>query len=158
MALLVQFVKEGMVVASQRECSQVFDMMQVLGVDTKHVMIEKNDVRVREFKMEDTENIIPDCEHLEEVKIENTNIDFDEESSIVDRDENSALSEIIGARLTSLLSNKPRSRQQTVNIDDSVSTRPVLARRKNKMVDMLMDDVGGTSKELNISPGIDFDK
>jgi len=155
-ALLVQFVTEGMVVASLRECSQVIDMMKVLGVDTKHVMIEKNDARVREFKMEDTENIFPDCEHLEEVKIENTNIDFDEESSIVDRDENSALSEIIGARLTSLLSNKPRSRQQTVNIDDSVSTRPVLARKKNKMLDKLMDDAGGTSKELNISPGIDF--
>ena len=52
MELLLQFLTGGMVVSSLKDCSQVLEMLQVLGVDTKNVVLEKKMAEV--VKQENT--------------------------------------------------------------------------------------------------------
>merc|ERR1719186_1355710 len=81
--LLVQFVEGGRVVASLRECSQVLEMLQVLGVNTKQVMLEKNEER--EIVKEESECNTPEVEVDEEEEVEEINIVYEGQSSSVAR-------------------------------------------------------------------------
>eukprot|EP00092_Neocalanus_flemingeri_P018071 GFUD01019557.1.p1 GENE.GFUD01019557.1~~GFUD01019557.1.p1 ORF type:complete len:260 (-),score=128.63 GFUD01019557.1:46-825(-) len=174
-AKLVQFVAGGMVVASLRECSQVLEMLQVLGVDTKHVVLEKNEERGEECEKEETECDAPDGEDDE---VEEVSIVYEGQSSNVPRterisfhpvktepaeaatenltDENSASSEISRARLTPLLSPTPpaassrrlsSSSQQAVNFQDLVTAGMVSRRNDKRGQEMLRVDIGQSSKK-----------
>ena len=46
MDLFLQFLTGGMVASSLRDCSQVLEILQVLGVDTKNVVLEKKMIKV----------------------------------------------------------------------------------------------------------------
>ena len=164
MDLLVQFVEGGRVVASLRECSQVLEMLQVLGMDTKQVVLEKNEGR--EIVKEEPEIDAPGSEDDEEV--EEINIVYEGQSSNVARADRISFvpvkteaaeatteneTEISRARLTPLLSPTPPAASSTSSLQrfgfQDVVSAGMLARGKDKRgLEMLREGTGGTSKKM----------
>lgn len=176
-ALLVQLVTDGKVIARLRECSQVLEMMQVLGMDTKHFTMDNNEAR--ELMKVEIECDTPDSKHEEEEKMQEVEVNIvnDSINSMVCRakqssfvkvkakinktEEDPVLSDICGARRTPLVSTTPAASSSSFVFSsehDLVSVRPVLARKKDKKLLMLKKETGGPSKKMRISSGISFPK
>ena len=177
LSLLVKIVQGERVVASLRECSQVLEMLLVLGVDTKQFNLEKNETRecVKKEKVYEASHSGDEDRNMFEEEDE-VNVVYEGQSSNVTRvsrisfvtvkseatidmvtDEDSGLSEPNRARLTPLLSPTPPpaasisscSESSSFNFEDLVSAG-MLARRKDKRVlkVLLMDRTVGASKKV----------
>ena len=177
-ALLAQLVAGGKVVASLKECSQVLEMIQVLGMDIKSFIMENNEANVL-MKLE-TECDTSDCKHEEEEKIQDVDVNIGYESKqlmvrkaeqssfvqvkakIKQTEEDSALSEMSRARLTPLVSTTPPVASSCSlkfsSEQDLVSIRPVLARKKYKKLQMPKEEIRGSGKMMIISSGINSPK
>ena len=159
-------------VASLRECSQVLEMLQVLEVDTKQVMLEKNEER--KIVKEEPERDAPEVEDDEEV-VEEINIVYEGQSSNVARADrisfvpvkteaveatNENKTEISRASLTPLLSPTPPAASSTSLASSSlqrlgfrdVVSAGMLARGKDKRgLEMLREEEGGANKMIKKS-------
>jgi hypothetical protein len=123
--LFLQFLTGGMVASSLRDCSQVLEMLQVMGVNTKNLVLEKmitevvkqetivgdTDSEVREDDEEDEVDVVYGGQSSNVVRAERTSFVKvkTEPDSVLEADEAPSLPDTSRARLPHLLSLTPPS-------------------------------------------------
>jgi hypothetical protein len=174
--LLLQFLTGGMVASSLRDCSQVLEMLQVLGVDTRNVVLEKKMAEVvkqettvgdtssegREDDEEDEVDIVYEGQSSNVARAERTSFVKvkTEADSIIEADEALALPDTSRARLPPLSSPTPppsssssslsSSSVQGYNFLDLVSAGMLARRKEKRVVEMVRQDMEETSKKMKM--------
>ena len=153
--MLVKIVKGERVVASLRECSQVLEMLLVLGVDTKQFILEKNEASVVVKKGKVCEASDSGDEERNMLKEDEVSVVYEGQSSNVaraeiemDTGEDSGLSEPSRLNLTPPMSPIPPSISSTSCSESSSFCFQDLVRNRSRSRHALGEGLGRRGDRL----------